>query len=98
MLQHRPNTFAQTNLSSSFFACDKAADHTFRLAHDPGSIRRIAADRLRRILPLQNSRSAMPRTKVQYRVQILGSVAVLLILAKRGSNRRDGTERQVAGI
>ena len=24
----RPNTFAQTNLSRSFFACDKAADHT----------------------------------------------------------------------
>ena len=30
MLQQRPNTFAQTNLSLSFFACDKAADHTFR--------------------------------------------------------------------
>ena len=32
MLQRRPNTFAQTNLLSQFFACDKAADHTFRLA------------------------------------------------------------------
>jgi len=32
MLQQRPNTFAQTNLSLSFFACDKAADHTFRFA------------------------------------------------------------------
>ena len=32
MLQQRPNTFAQTNLSPSFFACDKAADHTFRVA------------------------------------------------------------------
>ena len=32
MLQRRPNTFAQTNLSTSFFACDKAADHTFRFA------------------------------------------------------------------
>ncbi len=32
MLQQRPNTFAQTNLSLSFFACDKAADHTFRIA------------------------------------------------------------------
>ena len=30
MLQQRPYTFAQTNLSPSFFACDKAADHTFR--------------------------------------------------------------------
>jgi hypothetical protein len=32
VLQRRPNTFAQTILSVSFFACDKAADHTFRLA------------------------------------------------------------------
>jgi len=32
VLQQRPNTFAQTILSLSFFACDKAADHTFRLA------------------------------------------------------------------
>jgi hypothetical protein len=31
VLQPRPNTFAQTILSLSFFACDKAADHTFRL-------------------------------------------------------------------
>ena len=31
-LQQRPNTFAQTNLSISLFACDKAADHTFRVA------------------------------------------------------------------
>ena len=29
MLQQRPNTFAQTILSLSFFACDAAADHTF---------------------------------------------------------------------
>jgi hypothetical protein len=29
VLQPRPNTFAQTILSLSFFACDKAADHTF---------------------------------------------------------------------
>jgi hypothetical protein len=36
MLQQRPNTFAQTNLSPSFFACDKAADHTFRVGDDPG--------------------------------------------------------------
>jgi hypothetical protein len=35
MLQQRPNTFAQTNLSTSFFACDKAADHTFRVARYP---------------------------------------------------------------
>ena len=34
MLQQRPYTFAQTNLSPSFFACDKGADHTFRLAGD----------------------------------------------------------------
>ncbi len=38
MLQRRPNTFAQTILSLSFFACDKAADHTFRFARDPGTI------------------------------------------------------------
>jgi hypothetical protein len=31
MLQQRPNTFAQTNLSTSFFAGDKETDHTFRL-------------------------------------------------------------------
>ena len=35
MLHRRPNTFAQTILSLSFFACDKAADHTFRLADNP---------------------------------------------------------------
>ena len=35
MLQRRPNTFAQTILSLSFFACGKAADHTFRLAPSP---------------------------------------------------------------
>src|ERR1017187_6848141 len=34
MLQRRPNTFAQTILSLSFFACDKAADHTFRRSSD----------------------------------------------------------------
>jgi hypothetical protein len=33
----RPNTFAQTILSLSFFACDKAADHTFRLADHSGT-------------------------------------------------------------
>ena len=32
MLQPRPNTFAQTLPSLSFFACDQAADHTFRIA------------------------------------------------------------------
>jgi hypothetical protein len=36
MLQQRPNTFAQTILSLSFFACDVAADHTFRFARDTG--------------------------------------------------------------
>ena len=36
MLQRRPNTFAQTILSLSFFACDNAADHTFLLRrHSP---------------------------------------------------------------
>jgi hypothetical protein len=34
-LQRRPYTFAQTNLSLSLFACDKAADHTFRFFGDP---------------------------------------------------------------
>lgn len=29
MLQLRPNIVAQTNLSFSFFACDRAANHTF---------------------------------------------------------------------
>jgi hypothetical protein len=38
MLQRRPNTFAQTILSPSFFACDKAADHTFRIARHPAII------------------------------------------------------------
>ncbi len=32
LLQRRPHTFAQTNLSLSLFACDKAADHTVRFA------------------------------------------------------------------
>src|SRR5439155_18177587 len=36
VLQQRPYTFAQTNLSPSFFACDKAADHTFRVARHSG--------------------------------------------------------------
>jgi hypothetical protein len=36
VLQRRPNTFAQTILSLSFFACDKAADHTFLFADNPG--------------------------------------------------------------
>jgi len=35
VLQRRPNTFAQANLSPSFFACDKAADHTFLFARQP---------------------------------------------------------------
>jgi hypothetical protein len=39
VLQRRPNTFAQTILSLSFFACDKAADHTFRFARHPPKIR-----------------------------------------------------------
>jgi hypothetical protein len=36
VLQPRPHTFAQTNLSLSFFACDTAADHTFQLARHSG--------------------------------------------------------------
>jgi hypothetical protein len=35
--------FAQTNLSLSLFACDKAADHTFRIADQPGT--QVAAQR-----------------------------------------------------
>jgi hypothetical protein len=42
VLQRRPNTFAQTILSPSFFACDKAADHTFRFARQNEAAR--AAD------------------------------------------------------
>jgi hypothetical protein len=38
MLQLRPNTFAQTILSLSFFACDKAADHTFLFARHPSTM------------------------------------------------------------
>jgi hypothetical protein len=44
MLQRRPNTFAQTILSLSFFACDKAADHTFLFAADPSLTRRTITD------------------------------------------------------
>jgi hypothetical protein len=48
VLQQRPNTFAQTILSLSFFACDKAADHTFRLARQPDEdqVRRSGLDQL----------------------------------------------------
>ena len=38
VLQPRPNTFAQTILSLSFFACDKAADHTFLSARHSSAI------------------------------------------------------------
>src|SRR5437899_2803100 len=38
VLQQRPYTFAQTNLSVSFFACDTAADHTFLFADKPGLV------------------------------------------------------------
>jgi len=48
VLQRRPNTFAQTILSFSFFACDEAADHTFQFAHS-GTIPRSAANRLARL-------------------------------------------------
>jgi hypothetical protein len=47
VLQRRPNTFAQTILSLSFFACDKAADHTFLFAREIG----IGAAVTRRPLP-----------------------------------------------
>jgi len=51
VLQRRPNTFAQTILSLLFFACDKAADHTFRFARDSagtqtGQTRIVSCDRL----------------------------------------------------
>jgi hypothetical protein len=36
VLQQRPNTFAQTILSLSFFACDETADHTFWFARYSG--------------------------------------------------------------
>jgi hypothetical protein len=42
MLQQRPNTFAQTNLSLSFFACDKAAHHAFPLARHPSVTGRLS--------------------------------------------------------
>src|ERR1700748_2980644 len=35
LLQQRPDTFAQTIPSSSFFACNTAADHTFRVGDNP---------------------------------------------------------------
>uniref|UniRef100_E6PY46 Uncharacterized protein n=1 Tax=mine drainage metagenome TaxID=410659 RepID=E6PY46_9ZZZZ len=35
-LHQRPNTFAQTNLPISLFACGTAADHTFTLPQWPG--------------------------------------------------------------
>jgi len=46
MLQQRPNTFAQTILSLSFFACDKAADHTFPLADNTSRIRKFFSNEL----------------------------------------------------
>jgi hypothetical protein len=49
MLQRRPNTFAQTILSLSFFACDKAADHTFLFADHPSRIDGISGNLLRRL-------------------------------------------------
>jgi hypothetical protein len=53
MLQRRPNTFAQTTLSPSFFACDKAAEHTFRIADYAGATLRGADDRLRKVASLR---------------------------------------------
>jgi len=52
VLQRRPNTFARTILSLSFFACDKAADHTYRLARDPGTTAK-SGTRLRHPVPLE---------------------------------------------
>ena len=43
VLHRRPNTFAQTNLSVSFFACDTAADHTFLFADNTTRIVASAA-------------------------------------------------------
>jgi hypothetical protein len=34
VLQSRPHTFAQTNLSRSFFACDKTLTDNFRVARE----------------------------------------------------------------
>jgi hypothetical protein len=36
LLQQRPNTLAQTRLSSSLFACNSAADNKFRMKHNGG--------------------------------------------------------------
>jgi len=38
MLQQRSYTFALTNLSLSCFACNKAADHTFRVQFYRGAL------------------------------------------------------------
>jgi len=56
MLQQRPNTFAQTILSLSFFACDKAADHTFLFARHSGPVPRLIAKRL----PKSSARPSSP--------------------------------------
>jgi hypothetical protein len=37
LLQQRPDTFAQTNTPFPFFACNTAADHTFRVARHLGA-------------------------------------------------------------
>ena len=37
LLQQRPDTFAQTILSFSFFACKTAADHTFPIGDKNGA-------------------------------------------------------------
>jgi hypothetical protein len=45
VLQQRSNTFAQTIRSRSFFACDKAADHTFRIADNSPRIAAVRGTR-----------------------------------------------------
>jgi hypothetical protein len=62
VLQQRPNTFAQTNLSPSFFACDKAADHTFRVARRSGTMAKVSE---RRYQPDQLPRSPFIGRAVQ---------------------------------
>jgi hypothetical protein len=57
LLQQRPNTFAQTNLSPSLFACDKAADHTFRFARQGANASDLRGDAL--LLALRRGRGLL---------------------------------------
>src|ERR1035441_1488197 len=87
MLQRRPNTFAQTILSLSFFACDKAADHTFLFARDPlviGGTRQMEPD----TFPL-----AFPRGIVLDRLgnqqYVLGTCFTFQAVISRSADRQE---------